>query len=125
MWCDLSRENVIPGLRLCDELSMSVDTNDPGQMKKRVAMLDRWSREAADRVSKVAREKQAEILNGMESRIEEVKATTQQIEPPPESALKAIIAGTEVTKDAANKSIQTRAQASPLSRFGESSCIPL
>lgn len=115
----------MPGLRLCDELSMSVDTNDPGQMKKRVAMLDRWSREAADRVSKVAREKQAEILNGMASRIEEAKATTQQIEPPPESALKAIAAGTELTKEAANKSIQARAQASPLSRFCKSSCIAL
>ncbi|KAK3938884.1 hypothetical protein QBC46DRAFT_343143 [Diplogelasinospora grovesii] len=118
MWVDLSKENVLPGLRLCDEMSTSVDTiNDPGEMKRRVAVLERWSREAADRVSKVARGKQAEILNGMEGRIQDIKETTRQIEPPPEEARKAIAAGTEVTKDAAHESIQSRAKSSPLSRF--------
>lgn len=125
MWVDLSRDNVMPGLKMCDELSVTVGEGDAGQMKKRVAMLDKWSKEAADRVAQVARSKQEEILSGMESRILEVKETTQRIEPPPTSALQAITAGTEVTKVAAQKSIEARATQSPLSRFGTlMSCYP-
>jgi len=125
MWVDLSKENVMPGLRLCDELSLTVEgPNADAELRKRVAMLDAWSREATGRVAKVAREKQAEIMEGMETRIQDVKETTALIEPLAESVVKAIEAGTAVTKDAAEKSIVARAAASPLSRFGESFSPP-
>jgi len=83
MWMDLWKENVLPGLRLCDELSVTVEGPNAGaEMKKRLASLEKWSGEAAARVAKVASEKRAEIMDGMESRINEVKDTPARIEPP-------------------------------------------
>ncbi|KAI5920341.1 hypothetical protein F4810DRAFT_703039 [Camillea tinctor] len=119
MWVDLSKENVLPGLRLCDELSITADEKDPGAMSKKVMALNQWSSEAAGRVRTIARQRQKEIMDGMESRINEVQETTQLIAPPPQETIKAITAGTEVTKQAAQDSVAQRAKRSPLSRFGE------
>jgi len=82
------------------------------------ADADLRKREATGRVAKIVREKQAEIMESMETRIQNVKEMTALIEPPPESMFKAIEVGTAVTKDAAEKTIVARAAASPLNWFG-------
>ena len=72
------------------------------------ADADLRKREATGRVAKVAREKQVEIMESMETRIQNVKEMTALIERPPESMLKAIEVGTAVTKDAAEKTIAAK-----------------
>ncbi|KAI1869369.1 hypothetical protein JX265_006459 [Neoarthrinium moseri] len=117
MWVTLSKDNVLPGLRMCDELSVTSDEKDPGIMQKKIHVLTQWSSDATTRVQQIAVEKQREIMEGMETRIVEVKETTAAIAAPPATILKAITAGTEVTKEAAQKSIEQRAKQSSLSRF--------
>ncbi|KAJ4329531.1 hypothetical protein N0V85_009990 [Neurospora sp. IMI 360204] len=56
-------------------------------------------------------------MDGMQSRIDEVAETTNQITPLPESTVKAITDGTEVTKQAALTHITEKAEKSPFSRF--------
>ncbi|KAF9552933.1 hypothetical protein CPC08DRAFT_673678, partial [Agrocybe pediades] len=115
MWVQLSNENIMPGLKLCDDLSTT--TQDSSQMKTKFAALDRWSREATERVRVLAGQKQKEIMDGMDSRIEEARSTTAMITPVPEATRKAITDGADVTKNAAQKSIELRSTKSSLSRF--------
>ncbi|KAK1777277.1 hypothetical protein QBC45DRAFT_417155 [Copromyces sp. CBS 386.78] len=118
MWVQLSKDSIMPGLNMCDELSVTVDDKDgAAQMRKKIADLNKWATDAIDRVQKIAEEKQQEIMGGMESRIQEVAETTSQITPPPAATVKAITAGTEVTKQAAISHITEKAKSSPLSRF--------
>ncbi|KAK3371115.1 hypothetical protein B0T24DRAFT_667835 [Lasiosphaeria ovina] len=66
MWVDLSKENVFPGLALCDKLPETAEGPiAASEMGRRVAELNKWSREAAGRVAAVAHRKQAEIMAGM------------------------------------------------------------
>ncbi|TVY67615.1 hypothetical protein Focb16_v002486 [Fusarium oxysporum f. sp. cubense] len=118
MWVTLSKENVVPGLKMCDELSVTANEKDPGDMAAKLKKLSQWSQEASGRVKTIAGNKQREIMDGMQSRIDDVAQTTQAISAPPASTLKAIEAGTEVTKEAAQKSIAQRAKTSALNRFG-------
>ena len=66
----------------------------------------------------IACQKKDEIVQGMDSRINDIKQTTSQIEAPPAATLKAITAGTDATKNAAQNAITQKAQQSPLNRFG-------
>lgn len=50
MWVTLSKENVLPGLRMCDELSVTANEKDPGAMAGKVRQLTQWSQEASGRV---------------------------------------------------------------------------
>ncbi|KAJ4380921.1 hypothetical protein N0V85_008717 [Neurospora sp. IMI 360204] len=118
MWVQLSKDSIMPGLRMCDELSVTVDDKDgAAQMRRKIADLNQWSTDAVDRVKKIAQEKQQAIMDGMQSRIDEVAETTKQITPLPEPTVKAITAGTEVTKQAALTHITEKAEKSPFSRF--------
>jgi hypothetical protein len=54
-------------------------------------------------------------MEGMESRIEAVKVTTKQIDPP--KALLAITAGTDANKQAATKYIEDKKKQNGLMRF--------
>jgi hypothetical protein len=147
MWVTLSKENVLPGLQMCDELSVTASENDSGAMAGKVRQLAQWSQEASGRVKAsylspmdsriaflflslcrptltyiqqdIAGDKQREIMDGMQSRIDDAATTTKAISPPPPSTLQAITAGTEVTKEAAQKSIEQRAKTSALSRFSQ------
>ncbi|KAF4949191.1 hypothetical protein FGADI_9048 [Fusarium gaditjirri] len=122
MWVTLSKENVLPGLMMCDELAVTADEKDPGAMAAKSKKLSQWSREASGRVKTISGDKQREIMDGMQSRIDDVAQTTQAITAPAASTLKAIEAGTNVTKDVAQKSIEQRAQASAANRFGMKPC---
>jgi hypothetical protein len=55
----------------------------------------------------------------MQKRIEGVKETTNQLEAPPETTLKAITAGTDATKQAGAKYIEDKKKQSSLMRFGK------
>jgi hypothetical protein len=54
MWVKLSQANIFPGLKLCDELSVTVQ--DPISMRRKVAQLEAWSQEASSRIYQIARE---------------------------------------------------------------------
>ena len=56
MWTQISSDYVMPGLRLCDDLSVTTDGKDPGQMQNKTKALESWSREASDAVAKIASE---------------------------------------------------------------------
>lgn len=125
MWVQLSKDSIMPGLSLCDDLANTADDKDASaQMKKKIVELNKWATEAVERVQRIAQEKQQEIMDGMDSRIQDVAETTAQITPPPASTIKAITAGTEVTKQAALSHITEKAKSSPFNRFGESTVLP-
>ncbi|CZT44825.1 uncharacterized protein RSE6_05064 [Rhynchosporium secalis] len=117
MWCELSMSSIMPGLKLCDEISVTADEKDPGQMRKKVKNLEAWSKDASARVYKLAHEKQQQVLGSMSDRIDEIKQTTTRIEAPPEPTRKAITQGTETTKKAALDYIKKKEKAAPLNRF--------
>lgn len=62
---------------------------------------------------------QQETRNGMEERITKVQDVISRIEAPLAVILQAITAGTDITKQAAVKSIEQLKQQSPLFRFSE------
>ncbi|KAK3505269.1 hypothetical protein B0T13DRAFT_485904 [Neurospora crassa] len=118
MWVQLSKDSIMPGLKMCDELSVTLDDQDASaQMKKKIAVLNQWATDAVDQVQKLAQDKQREIMNGMDSRIQDVAETTSQITPLPASTVKAITDGTDVTKQAAQTNIKEKSENNPLSRF--------
>ena len=58
-------------------------------------------------------------MDSMESHIGDFTKMIRDISAPSPSTAKAIVAGTQVTKAAAQDSIEQRAKASVLSRFGK------
>ncbi|KAF9552937.1 hypothetical protein CPC08DRAFT_728253 [Agrocybe pediades] len=90
IWVQLSNENIMPGLKLCYDLSTA--TEDASQMKTKFTTLE-------------------------ECRIEEARSTTAMITPVPEATRKAITDGADVTKKAAQESIELSSAKSSLSRF--------
>lgn len=124
MWVQLSRDSIMPGLKMCDELSVTVDNKDgSAEMRKKIADLNQWATDV-DQVQKIAQDKQREIMNGMDSRIQAVAETTSMITPRPASTVKAITDGAEITKQAALTFINEKAKRSPVSRFGMSTTLP-
>jgi hypothetical protein len=69
--------------------------------------------------AEILKQKQKQIISGLENRIEEVRETTRMIQAPPPETLKAISAGVEVTKTVVQESIRDRSATSSLSRFGK------
>ncbi|KAK7225016.1 hypothetical protein V2G26_013019 [Clonostachys chloroleuca] len=85
MWIKLSNDNIMPGLRICDQCasSLSDDPNAAQTLKKLVDGLNVWAAKASQNVATLAGDKQKEILDGMQDRIDNVQETTAQLEPPP------------------------------------------
>ncbi|KAF8174179.1 hypothetical protein K438DRAFT_2023232 [Mycena galopus ATCC 62051] len=110
MWVKLSQENIFPGLKMCDE--MSVTTQDRLLMNRKVEQLEEWSRGASECIKQIAHEKQQEILSGMEERIVEVEKTTKMIAPFPPNIVKAISDGAQITSAAVQTSIDLRTSTS-------------
>ncbi|OBS29597.1 hypothetical protein FPOA_03534 [Fusarium poae] len=117
MWVTLSRDMVMPGVMMCDEISMATSERDPGVMLNKFRRLSQWSQEASARVKSTAGNKQREMMQGMQSRIEDIEQTTKAISKPSDSTLKAIESGIQVTKQAAQNNIEQRAKNSALVRF--------
>ena len=55
-WTHISSKCIMPGLKHCDDLSVTVDDKHPGQMQEKLKTLDSWSREASEAVAKIASE---------------------------------------------------------------------
>ena len=53
MWVTLSQENIFPGLKLCDELSITAE--DPVAMKRKAEAISAWSRGASNRIMELSR----------------------------------------------------------------------
>ncbi|RFN45623.1 hypothetical protein FIE12Z_10125 [Fusarium flagelliforme] len=118
MWITLSQEVAMPGLKICDEISYTAEERNPEALARKMRMLSQWSGEATDRVKRIAGERQREIMDGMESRIDDFAETTRDISVPSASTVKAIEADTQATREAAQNWIEQSAKASALSRFG-------
>lgn len=50
MWVSLSRESVLPGLQMCEELSYTSEARDREAMASRMRKLLQWSQYASDSV---------------------------------------------------------------------------
>ncbi|KAK0660478.1 hypothetical protein QBC41DRAFT_383707 [Cercophora samala] len=121
MWVQLSKDCIMPGLTLCDELSASASDEGPeakALTKKKIAQLNKWTQDATARVRKLAGDRQREIMDEMESRVEEVRSTTKMLKTPPApKLLEAVKAGTEVTRKAAEEALVVKNKVNPLNRF--------
>jgi hypothetical protein len=64
MWVKVSVDSIMPGLKLCDELSVGEDgtPNDLDTMKAKAAALESWSQDAQDRVKSIAKEVRYDLL---------------------------------------------------------------
>ncbi|KAH7174207.1 uncharacterized protein B0J16DRAFT_417757 [Fusarium flagelliforme] len=117
MWVTLSQEVAMPGLKICDEISYTAEERNPEALARKMRMLSQWSQESTDRVKRISGDKQRDIMDGMQSRIDDFWETTRDISAPSTSTFKAVEAGTAVTEEAARKSIEQRINTSALNRF--------
>lgn len=114
MWVRLSTQQVMPGIRIMDELSQQEP--DLTKRQKKVAELQTWANGALDAVKQIAHDTQKQILDGMAARVDEVETVTKQL--PAASATKtAIEAGTGEVKKAAEDAIVANAAGKPLNHF--------
>ncbi|VUC27244.1 unnamed protein product [Clonostachys rosea] len=118
MWVNLSRDNIMPGLRLCDELATAIKGPNPREtLKKLISSLNDWSKTTTDGVATLAGNKQKEMLDGMQQRIDDVQTIIAQLDPPPPETKRAIAAGVAVSQEAATKYIEEKKKQSGLIRF--------
>lgn len=61
MWVKLSQENIFPGLKMCDEIS--VTTEDPIFMRRKIALLKEWSDGASGRIKQIAHNVRSRIYH--------------------------------------------------------------
>ncbi|KAH1731627.1 hypothetical protein V6000_006199 [Aspergillus fumigatus] len=113
MWKELSEENIIPGLKMIDGLSVEL-TKD--QMATKVAELSSWSQNASANIVSIASAKRKEIEGGMEERVEDIAQSTQSLPPSP-LAKKAIEEAAKEVTTTATTAVKENAQNNPLSRF--------
>ncbi|KAF4286776.1 hypothetical protein KXX16_001349 [Aspergillus fumigatus] len=113
MWKELSEENIIPGLKMIDGLSVEL-TKD--QMATKVAELSSWSQNASANIVSIASAKRKEIEGGMEERVEDIAQSTQSLPPSP-PAKKAIEEAAKEVTTTATTAVKENAQNNPLSRF--------
>ncbi|KAH1562623.1 hypothetical protein KXX17_004495 [Aspergillus fumigatus] len=113
MWKELSEENIIPGLKMIDGLSVEL-TKD--QMATKVAELSSWSQNASANIVSIASAKRKEIEGGMEDRVEDIAQSTQSLPPSP-PAKKAIEEAAKEVTTTATTAVKENAQNNPLSRF--------
>jgi beta-glucosidase/6-phospho-beta-glucosidase/beta-galactosidase len=113
MWKELSEENIIPGLKMIDGLSME---SPKDEIANKVAQLSSWAQNASANIVSIASAKRKEIEDGMEERVEDIEQSTQSL--PPSAPAKKVIeeAAKEVTTTAAT-AVKENAQNNPLSRF--------
>lgn len=119
-WSRLSMDSILPGFRLVDEISMISDSRDSDSMRRRMDTLNRWATDASETIKRVAEQKQREIREEMESRINEVSDVTNKVTAPAAEINAAITTGINVNKEAAQSSIDQRQKANVLFRFGKS-----
>ncbi|GFF59266.1 hypothetical protein IFM51744_09854 [Aspergillus udagawae] len=113
MWKELSEENIIPGLRLIDGLSVE---SSKDEITNKVAQLSSWAQNASANIVSIASAKRKEIEGGMEERVEDIAQTTQSLPPSPLAKKVIEEAAKEVTTTAAT-AVKENAQNNPLSRF--------
>ncbi|EAW24615.1 uncharacterized protein NFIA_041930 [Aspergillus fischeri NRRL 181] len=113
MWNELSEENIIPGLKMIDGLSVE-STKD--EIANKVAQLSSWAQNASANIVSIASAKRKEIEGGMEERVEDIEQSTQSLLP--SAPAKKVIeeAAKEVTTTATT-AVKENAQNNPLSRF--------
>ena len=56
MWMELSQQNIFPGIHMLDELSAIDGEKDKSRIQTEASKLSKWSKGAADSVSKRAKE---------------------------------------------------------------------
>ncbi|KAH8900235.1 hypothetical protein GQ53DRAFT_801702 [Thozetella sp. PMI_491] len=112
MWATLSTNHIQPGMNLCNELS--IPGTSPQDMETKMGQLNKWSKDASEEVSKIAREKQQAMQDGMQQRVEQVQKTTQLISGPTDSVRKAIKNGTTDGAQDVQNQLEQRKKQDPL-----------
>ncbi|KAJ4111461.1 hypothetical protein NW768_011815 [Fusarium equiseti] len=123
MWVTLSQDMAMSGLRIYEHISRTVEEQNFEAMMKKMRMLSHsqclfQSSTVLTSLQRVAGDKQSEIMAGMESRIEDLTKKAREISTPSVSTGKAIGAGTQIAKEAAQKIIEQRVNVSALTHFG-------
>jgi hypothetical protein len=111
MWGKLSQQYVIPGMRMLDMLAAAGP--DPNSGRRFLPPLQDWANDAARGIRRVAEEKQAEILNNMAARIDELKTVTKQLVVS-EAVQRAITEGTNASKKAREEALVQEMKARPI-----------
>jgi hypothetical protein len=114
MWVNLSPEYVKPGIKIMDDIFIS--DADLKERQKKVAQLQTWVRGAIEGVKKIAADSQKAILDSMAAKVDGLQAVTKALPPAP-AMQKAIEAGTNETKKAAEDAIVSNAASNLLNRF--------
>ncbi|EEQ29139.1 conserved hypothetical protein [Microsporum canis CBS 113480] len=121
MWSDLSVENIMPGVRLLNDISAGVaekGSKDPvgsrDEVNSKVKQLRDWYAAAQGNIEKLAGDEQQKILSGMDERIQQVAKDTTVLPPPDDSTKSAINAGAEEVSDAAHKALKFNSENNPM-----------
>ncbi|KAM5458497.1 hypothetical protein MaudCBS49596_000411 [Microsporum audouinii] len=121
MWSDLSVENIMPGVRLLNDISAGVaekGSKDPAgsrdEVNSKVKQLRDWYAAAQGNIEKLAGDEQQKILSGMDERIQQVAKDTTVLPPPDDSTKSAINAGAEEVSDAAHRALKFNSENNPM-----------
>ncbi|CAI7565821.1 unnamed protein product [Penicillium glandicola] len=98
MYIKISKDHVMPGLNLCDKLSMS--TSDPNAMDERMRMLDEFTDNAQAAVRQLVKKEQDSITKSLDDRVNLVKRDTQLLPALPANVQQAITDGKETITNA-------------------------
>lgn len=98
MYIKISKDHIMPGLNLCDQLSMS--TNDPNAMTQRMRMLDEFTDNAQADVRDLVRKEQESITKSLDDRVNMVKQETELLPALPPAVQQAITEGKDKITDA-------------------------
>ncbi|KAF3940749.1 hypothetical protein ABW19_dt0206211 [Dactylella cylindrospora] len=109
MYNKISINHIMPGVRLCDELSKSTD--DPSAVAKRTRQLEEYSDNAQNAVKELVADAQRTITNTLEDRVKGVADNAKILPKLPESMTKAINSGADVVTSAAASGIDNHESA--------------
>ncbi|KAF5984889.1 hypothetical protein FCOIX_2367 [Fusarium coicis] len=116
MWSDVSTDHIFPGFSLVERISSSTD--QPGEMKKNVKILNDWSDNAQLRIRESCKAKREEILNGMYERNNDVSSTIKQLPAGtvPSQIQSVIENATKEVEEATKQEIGAAADYKPINR---------
>jgi hypothetical protein len=115
MWVTLSTDNIMPGLKMVEE--MMLNRGDIAATQQKVAKLKQWSTKAQQAVKDIAAKERETILSTMQERVDEIQDVTKALPPTPQ-AQKAIEEGTKEVREVASDATKDNAANAPIRRFG-------
>ncbi|KAF8465505.1 hypothetical protein BDZ91DRAFT_794862 [Kalaharituber pfeilii] len=88
MWRQVSRDHIFPGVKLADNVSITVTGEHEEEERERsVKRLSDWADSAREGIKTIVGKKRQEILGGMENTVQEVTKTIQMLPPSPQEII--------------------------------------